>query len=94
MNIKVNDRFNIKTDPNNFIVEEIGIITTKDKETGIESSRVGVTKTTYHPNLAYAIKHIMTQSSKNSECEDLKSVLVEMQELYSKIEGLIGKYNA
>lgn len=89
MNIKINNRFTVKSDSNNFIVEEYGTITSKNKDTGFEESRIGVVKTTYHPSLDYSLRHIVKQAPADENVDTLEIAIHKIEETYKDIERVL-----
>lgn len=79
MNLKVLDNYRIKSDDNNYIVEEYGIIRYKDTE------RYDIKKTTYHPTLVRAFKYILKQQLKKEEYNTIDDVIRNMKSIEERI---------
>lgn len=79
MELKVLDNFIIKSDDNNYIIEEYGIIKHKENE------RYGVKKTTYHPTLRQAFKYILKQQPKSEEYKTIDDVVKNMESIEERI---------
>lgn len=79
MELKVLDNFIIKSDDNNYIIEEYGVIKHKKNE------RYGVKKTTYHPTLRQAFKYILKQQPKREEYKTIDDVINNMESIETRI---------
>lgn len=79
MELKVLDNFIIKSDDNNYIVEEYGVIKHKENE------RYGIKKITYHPNLRQAFKYILKQQLKKEEYKAIDDVIKNMEFIEERI---------
>lgn len=79
MELKVLDNFIIKSDDNNYIVEEYGVIKHKENE------RYGIKKITYHPTLIYAFKHILGQQLKQEDYKTIDDVIKNMESIEERI---------
>lgn len=79
MELKILDNFIIKSDDNNYIVEEYGVIKHKENE------RYGIKKTTYHPTLIYAFKHILGQQLKQEDYKTIDDIVKSMKSIEERI---------
>lgn len=79
MELKVLDNFIIKSDDNNYIVEEYGVIKHKENE------RYGIKKITYHPTLRQAFKYILKQQPKREEYKTIDDVVKNMESIEERI---------
>ena len=79
MELKVLDNFIIKSDDNNYIIEEYGVIKHKENE------RYGIKKITYHPTLRQAFKYILKQQFKREEYKVIDDVVKNMESIEERI---------
>jgi hypothetical protein len=79
MELKVLDNFIIKSDDNNYIIEEYGVIKHKENE------RYGIKKITYHPTLRQAFKYILKQQLKREEYKVIDDVVKNMESIKERI---------
>lgn len=79
MELKVLDSFIIKSDDNNYIIEEYGVIKHKENE------RYGIKKITYHPNLRQAFKYILKQQLKREDYRAIDDVVKNMESIEERI---------
>lgn len=85
MELKVLDNFIIKSDDNNYIIEEYGVIKHKENE------RYGIKKITYHPTLRQAFKYILKQQPKREEYKTIDDVVKNMESIEKRILNNIDK---
>ena len=88
MNININSKFQIREDSNNYIVEEIGEIQGKNKDTGEMEGRIGIIKTTYHPSLEYAFRHVIRQAPKVENVTELKDIIRVINSVEKSIKDI------
>lgn len=79
MELKVLDNFIIKSDDNNYIIEEHGVIKHKENE------RYGIKKITYHPTLRQAFKYILKQQLKKEDYKFIDDVVKNMESIEERI---------
>lgn len=79
MELKVLDNFIIKSDDNNYIIEEHGVIKHKENE------RYGIKKITYHPTLRQAFKYILKQQLKKEDYKAIDDVVKNMKSIEERI---------
>ncbi len=79
MKLKVLDNFIIKSDDNNYIIEEYGVIKHKKNE------RYGIKKITYHPTLRQSFKYILKQQPKREEYKTIDDVVKNMETIEERI---------
>lgn len=87
MELKVLDDYRIKSDDNNYIVEEYGVIRHKENE------RYGVKKVTYHPTLIQALKQILKQQLKKEDYKTIDDVIKNMESIETRLLKKIGELN-
>ena len=87
MELKVLDDYRIKSDDNNYIVEEYGVIRHKENE------RYGVKKVTYHPTLIHAFKQILKQQLKKEDYKTIDDVIKNMESIETRLLKKIGELN-
>ncbi|MGL6184731.1 MAG: hypothetical protein ACRC1T_05065 [Clostridium chrysemydis] len=83
MELKVLDSFIIKSDDNNYILEEYGIIKHRKNE------RYGIKKTTYHPTLVQAFKYILKQQLKQEDYKSIDDVVKNMESIEKRIANKV-----
>ena len=79
MELKVLDDYKIKSDENNYIVEEYGVIRHKENE------RYGIKKVTYHPNLIQAFKQILKKQLKKEDYQSIADVIKNMEAIETRL---------
>ncbi|MGU8523318.1 hypothetical protein ACV3OO_11870 [Clostridium perfringens] len=79
MELKVLDNFIIKSDDNNYIIEEYGVIKHK------ENKRYGIKKVTYHPTLRQAFKYILKQQLKKEDYKAIDDTVKNMESIEERI---------
>lgn len=79
MELKVLDNFIIKSDDNNYIVEEYGVIKHKKNE------RYGIKKITYYPSLRQAFKYILKQQLKKEDYKAIDDTVKNMESIEERI---------
>lgn len=87
MELKVLDDYRIKSDDNNYIVEEYGVIRHKENE------RYGIKKITYHPTLIQAFKQILKQQLKKEDYKTIDDVIKSMESIETRLLKTIGELN-
>ena len=87
MELKLLDDYRIKSDDNNYIVEEYGVIRHKENE------RYGVKKVTYHPTLIQAFKKILKQQLKKEYYKTIDDVIKSMESIETRLLKTIGELN-
>ena len=87
MELKVLDDYRIKSDDNNYIVEEYGVIRHKENE------RYGVKKVNYHPTLINAFKQILKQQLKKEDYKTIDDVIKNMESIETRLLKKIGELN-
>ena len=87
MNIKINKNFIIKGNINNYIVEQYGNKKEKVNENEYKDS-FGLIKTTYHPSVLMALKHIIDKAPYAADINSIQELFKVLGELENTLINL------
>ena len=87
MNIKINKNFTIKGNINNYIVEQYGNKKEKVNENEYKDS-FGLIKTTYHPSILMALKHIIDKTTYAADVNSIQELFKTLSELENTLINL------
>lgn len=87
MNIRINENFTIKGNINNYIVEQYGNKKEKVDENEYKDS-FGLIKTTYHPSVLMALKHIIDKAPYSADVQSVQELFKTLGELENTLINL------